>query len=183
VAYIAGLQYGLAATVIKGIDDFLQGPEILADGGQRVLGEVRELRKAYPETVKHDAAAIPGVPLRGETIERALPDPSQFRAVLAKRLLWQLTGRTAGSVAITAGDAQWWHVSRYRRAIVTDASQEGVRVRDLDRDQAVTLLRESAAACYRLARRGPAAAQQYRDALPQLSSRENWRRLFGAGTE
>jgi galactofuranosylgalactofuranosylrhamnosyl-N-acetylglucosaminyl-diphospho-decaprenol beta-1,5/1,6-galactofuranosyltransferase len=58
-----------------------------------------------------------------------------------------------------------------------------VRVRDLDRDQAVTLLRESAAACYRLARRGPAAAQQYREALPQLTSRENWRRLFGAGTE
>src|SRR5918997_1470728 len=183
VAYIAGLQYGLAATVIKGIDDFLQGPEILADGGQRVLGEVRELRKAYSETVKHDAAEVPGVPLRGETIERALPDPSQFRAVLAKRLLWQLTGRTAGSVAITAGDAQWWHVSRYRRAIVTDASQEGVRVRDLDRDQAVTLLRESAAACYRLARRGPAAAQQYREALPQLTSRENWRRLFGAEAE
>src|SRR3712207_9071780 len=55
VAYVAGLQYGLAATVIKGIDDFLAGPEILADGGQRVLGEVRELRKAHPETVRHDA--------------------------------------------------------------------------------------------------------------------------------
>jgi galactofuranosylgalactofuranosylrhamnosyl-N-acetylglucosaminyl-diphospho-decaprenol beta-1,5/1,6-galactofuranosyltransferase len=183
VAYVAGLQYGLAATVIKGIDDFLAGPEILTDGGQRVLGEVRELRKAHPETVRHDAAQVPGVPLRGEPIARALPDPSAFRAVLAKRLLWQLTGRTAGSVAITADDAQWWHVSRYRRAIVTDASQEGVRVRDLDRDRAAALLRESAAACYRLARQGPAAAQQYRDALPQLTSRENWRRLFGADAE
>jgi galactofuranosylgalactofuranosylrhamnosyl-N-acetylglucosaminyl-diphospho-decaprenol beta-1,5/1,6-galactofuranosyltransferase len=183
VAYVAGLQYGLAATVIKGIDDFLAGPEILTDGGQRVLGEVRELRKAHPETVRHDAAQVPGVPLRGESIARALPDPSAFRAVLAKRLLWQLTGRTAGSVAITADDAQWWHVSRYRRAIVTDASQEGVRVRDLDRDRAAALLRESAAACYRLARQGPAAAQQYRDALPQLTSRENWRRLFGADAE
>lgn len=180
VAYIAGLQYGLAATVIKGIDDFLAGPEVLADGGQRVLTEVRELRRNYPETVKHDPTSVPGVPLRGEKIRRAAPDPSAFKAVLAKRLLWQLAGRNAGSAAITSADAQWWHVARFRRAIVTDASQEGVRVRDYDRDRSVELLRESAAACLRLARRGPAAALQYRAALPQLTSRDNWRRLFGA---
>ncbi|MGY1743506.1 MULTISPECIES: glycosyltransferase [unclassified Blastococcus] len=183
VAYVTSMQYGLAATAIKGIEDFLAGPEILADGGQKALSEIRELRQSYPETVKHPASDVPGLPLRGESIERAAPHPSALKAVLAKRLLWQLTGRNAGAVSITLDDAQWWHVSRFRKAIVTDASQEGVRIREFDREQTIRLLKESAAACRRLAQEGPAAAQQYRDALPQLTSRQNWRRLFTGQAE
>ncbi|MGY1690049.1 glycosyltransferase [Geodermatophilus sp. SYSU D01105] len=182
-AFVAAMQYGLAATVIKGIDDFLAGPELLRDGGQKALSEVRELRKAYPETVRHSASDVPGMSLRGEHTERALPHPSMLKAVLAKRLLKQLTGRTTGAAAVTLEDSHWWHVSRFTKVVVTDASQEGVRIRQFDRDTGLRLLREGAAACYRLARQGPAVAARYREALPELTSRENWRRLFDGGTE
>jgi galactofuranosylgalactofuranosylrhamnosyl-N-acetylglucosaminyl-diphospho-decaprenol beta-1,5/1,6-galactofuranosyltransferase len=177
-AYVVAMQYGLTATVIKAIDDFLAGPEGLADGGQQVLGEIRELRKRYPETVKHTASNVPGVPLRGEAMRRADPHPSMLKAVLAKRLIWQLAGKNKGAASITLDDSQWWHVSLFSRAIVTDASEEGVRIREYDRETSLRLLREAAAVCYRLVRQGPAAAQAYRDAEPTLTSRENWRRLF-----
>ncbi|WP_104524839.1 glycosyltransferase [Blastococcus atacamensis] len=183
VAFVTSMQYGLAATAIKGIDDFLAGPEFLHDGGQRALSEVRELRKAFPETVIHSASDVPDLPLRGEDTERAAGHPSMLKAVLAKRLLWQLTGRNGGSVNVPLEDSHWWHVSRYTKAVVTDASQGGVRVRQFDKDTGVRLLKESFAACMRLAKEGPAAAAAYRQALPELTSRDNWRRLFDGGAE
>ncbi|TFV59586.1 glycosyltransferase family 2 protein [Geodermatophilus sp. DF01-2] len=183
VAFVTSMQYGLAATAIKGIDDFLAGPELLRDGGQRALAEVRQLRRDYPETVKHTASNVPGLSLRGVTTKRADPHPSMLKAVLAKRILWQLTGRNGGSAAVPLEDSQWWHVSRFSKVVVTDASQEGVRIREYDQRTGLRLLREGAAACYRLATQGPAAAAAYRAALPELTSRENWRRLFDGGAE
>jgi galactofuranosylgalactofuranosylrhamnosyl-N-acetylglucosaminyl-diphospho-decaprenol beta-1,5/1,6-galactofuranosyltransferase len=183
VAYVTAMQYGLAATAIKGIEDFLAGPELLRDGGKKALAEVRELRRAYPETVRYPASEVPGTTLRGEETVRAEPHPSMLKAVLAKRILWQLTGRTTGAANVSLDDSQWWHVSRFRKVVVTDASQEGVRVREFDRQTGVRLLREAAAVCLRLAKEGPAVAAAYRQALPELTSRENWRRLFDGGAE
>ncbi|WP_448617632.1 glycosyltransferase [Geodermatophilus sp. URMC 65] len=183
LAYVTAMQYGLAATAIKGIEDFLAGPELLRDGGKQALAEVRELRRAYPETVRHTASDVPGMSLRGEDTQRAAPHPSMLKAVLGKRILWQLTGRTAGAAAVPLEDAQWWHVSRFRKVVVTDASQEGVRIREFDKQRALQLVREGAAACMRLAKEGPAVAAAYRQALPELTSRENWRRLFDGGAE
>ena len=183
VAYVTAMQYGLAATAIKGIEDFLAGPELLRDGGKRALAEVRELRRAYPETVRYPASDVPGTTLRGEKTVRADPHPSMLKAVLAKRILWQLTGRTTGAANVSLDDSQWWHVSRFRKVVVTDASQEGVRIREFDRQTGLRLLREAAAVCVRLAKEGPAVAAAYRQALPELTSRENWRRLFDGGAE
>jgi galactofuranosylgalactofuranosylrhamnosyl-N-acetylglucosaminyl-diphospho-decaprenol beta-1,5/1,6-galactofuranosyltransferase len=114
---------------------------------------------------------------------RADPHPSMLKAVLAKRILWQLTGRTTGAANVSLDDSQWWHVSRFRKVVVTDASQEGVRIREFDRQTGLRLLREAAAVCVRLAKEGPAVAAAYRQALPELTSRENWRRLFDGGAE
>ncbi len=183
LAYVTAMQYGLTATAIKGIEDFLVGPGLLRDGGKQALAEVRELRRAYPETVRHTASDVPGMSLRGEDTQRAAPHPSMLKAVLGKRILWQLTGRTAGAATVPLEDAQWWHVSRFRKVVVTDASQEGVRVREFDRQTALQLVREGAAACLRLAKEGPAVAAAYRQALPELTSRENWRRLFEGEAE
>jgi galactofuranosylgalactofuranosylrhamnosyl-N-acetylglucosaminyl-diphospho-decaprenol beta-1,5/1,6-galactofuranosyltransferase len=183
LAYVTAMHYGLAATAIKGIDDFLRGPEFLRDGGKQALTEVRELRRAYPETVRHTASDVPGMPLRGEDTQRAAPHPSMLKAVLGKRILWQLTGRNAGAANVTLQDAQWWHVSRFRKVVVTDASQEGVRIREFDKQTGLRLIREAATACMRLAKEGPAVAAAYRQALPELTSRENWRRLFDGEAE
>jgi len=85
-------------------------------------------------------------------------------------------------VAISAADHWWWHISQYDSAIVTDASQQGVRVRRQDRKQMLALFRHGTAVCLRLVREGQGVRRRYIEARPRLTSRENWERLFRRGS-
>ena len=48
--YLVSMQYGLAATLIQAVDDFLDGPGVLRDGSAAAAAEIRRIRAAYPET-------------------------------------------------------------------------------------------------------------------------------------
>ena len=178
--YLVSMRYGLAATLIKAVEDFLAGPEMLADGGVEAVAAVRKLRAEYPETSRHPACRVPGMPAAGMVLAPAAAEPSRPGAVLAKRLLWQLLGRSRGAAAISARDSYWWHVSLFDTAVVTEPSQEGVRVRRRDRELLLSLGRRGLRVLARLAREGEATRRRYRAALPELTSRGNWERLFDA---
>ncbi len=92
---LIGMQYGLAATCIKAIEDFLAGPAGLRDGGQQAAQDVRALRAKYPDTVKHAAWDVPGVPGGDYSIIDAAPEPkpSMLNAVYLKRVIYTLLGR------------------------------------------------------------------------------------------
>ena len=179
VRYLLSMQYGLAATLLKAVEDFLVGPEILRDGGAAAVGEIRKLRAEYPETVRHRSTEVPDLK-PGELPQiPAGPPPRLKRAVLLKRLVHQLLGKHAHHQGtVSAEDATWWHVSLFDIAVVTDASQEGVRVRRYDREIMFRLGKEGAALLRRFIRDGGHAQEQYRHAMPQLTSRENWARLY-----
>jgi galactofuranosylgalactofuranosylrhamnosyl-N-acetylglucosaminyl-diphospho-decaprenol beta-1,5/1,6-galactofuranosyltransferase len=180
VRYLVSMQYGLAHTLIKAVDDFCAGPRVLEDGGVAAAAAVRAERAAYPETARHPASSVPGLRLGEAMIAPGPPPPSLTRMVLAKRILTQALGRTNPEpVSIAAFDASWYHVSRFDTVVVTDASQEGVRLRRRDNAAARALLVRGLRAINRLRRRAPALRAQYRDALPVLTGRENWARLFG----
>lgn len=175
---LVSMRYAEAATLIKAVEDFLRGPETLRDGGVQALREVRALRAGYPEAARHAASSVPGMPAAGRPMNVKGHRPSQESAVLAKRLLWQLRGRLEGTVSISADDADWWHVSRFRTAVVTDRSQEAVRLRSYDRDALVSLGRQALRTVQALRRDGLAAQASLRAAVPELTSREHWTRLF-----
>ncbi|MGH3516894.1 MAG: glycosyltransferase [Haloechinothrix sp.] len=180
VRYLLGMQYGLAATLIKAVGDFLEGPEILWDGGVSAMKEIRDLRSRYPETKRHPATDVPGIASNDIGIINAAPKPSKQRAVLLKRLLWRVLGRHAHALgAIPADEAHWWHVSLFRTAVVTDASQEGVRVRSYDRARMLELAKRGVTVINRLRKEGSGVRDQYQRAMPELTSRENWTRLYG----
>ncbi len=46
--YLVGMQYGLAATLLQAVEDFLRGPEIMADGSAAAASEIRRIRAQYP---------------------------------------------------------------------------------------------------------------------------------------
>jgi galactofuranosylgalactofuranosylrhamnosyl-N-acetylglucosaminyl-diphospho-decaprenol beta-1,5/1,6-galactofuranosyltransferase len=178
--YLVGMQYGLAATLIKAVEDFLEGPEILADGGVAAVGEIRELRAKYPETIRHPANNVPGLRPGQITEIPAGPPPAIEGMVLLKRIVYQLLGRGPNHVGtVRAGDARWWHVSLFDTAVVTDMSQEGVRVRHRDRAMMLRLARRGTAVLYRLIREGASVRDRYRTASPGLASRQSWARLYG----
>ena len=58
--HLVAMQYGLVETTLRGIEDFLAGPDVLRDGGIAALGAIRAARAEYPETVKHPAAYAAG---------------------------------------------------------------------------------------------------------------------------
>ncbi|MGY1986966.1 glycosyltransferase [Blastococcus sp. SYSU DS0669] len=176
--YLVSMRYGLAALMLRAVEDFLSGPDVLADGGAETVSVVRKLWSEHPETATHPASAVPGIPAAAMPKEVSAGDPSMVRAVLGKRILSQLLRRPRGTAAIAAGDAQWWHVARFDTAVVTDPSQSGVRVRSFDRDRMLELARQGAAVLWRLAREGERARDEYRRRLPELSSRDTWARLF-----
>jgi galactofuranosylgalactofuranosylrhamnosyl-N-acetylglucosaminyl-diphospho-decaprenol beta-1,5/1,6-galactofuranosyltransferase len=101
-----------------------------------------------------------------------------LRAVLVKRILWQLLGKSRGTASVPASDAEWWHVALYDTAVVTDPSQEGVRVRRFDRKLMLDMARRGGAVLRRFMSEGERARQQYRDQLPELTSRATWAKLF-----
>ena len=176
--YLVSMQYGLAATMLKSVEDFLRGPEFLHDGGAQAAADIRKLRALFPETIRHPGADVPGVDFGMAPLTVSPPPPSIKRLIFLKRLLWQFAGRTGGVVSIPAGEAHWWHVARFDKAVVTDASQEGVRVRTMDRDKLRGLAGQGLKVFTRFIREGTAVGEQYRRALPELTSRENWARLY-----
>ncbi|SDC75568.1 glycosyltransferase [Actinokineospora iranica] len=174
VRYLLSMQYGLALTVIKAAEDFLKGPAIFADGGAAAAAEIRKLRAEYPDTIMHSPAEVGQVPM-----VKAGPTPSWNRLVLLKRLVYLAMGKTVHDIAaVPAGDAAWWHVSQFDKVVVTDASQEGVRIRKRDREQVVTLAKRAAAVARLLVSETPRLRGEYRAAVPEVTSKDNWKRLY-----
>ncbi|HET8994378.1 MAG TPA: glycosyltransferase [Rhodococcus sp. (in: high G+C Gram-positive bacteria)] len=179
---IVSMQYGLAATFIKAAEDFLAGPDFLYDGGQTVLKELRELRDRYPETKPLPASQVgkesdPHTQMKVWEFE---PDKKREGLVLVKRAVQQFRGKVdRRQVTVPAHFANWWHVSLFDTAVVTDASQNAVRVRRRDKDTAVDLAKHAAKVCWRLRKEAPQMKKVWHDAMPKLTSRENWARLYG----
>lgn len=177
--YLLSMQYGLAFTMIKAVEDFLEGPEFLHDGGQSAAASIRRERNRYPETVRHPASAVPGLRAADMSIVVAEPAPSLKRVILVKRAIAQALGRTRSqAVSVPASEAHWWHVSQYDEVVVTDASQEGVRRRRRNPAVARELLVRGLKACRRLRVEAPQQQARYRAAMPELTSRANWARLY-----
>ena len=175
---IVGLQYGLAHTQLRAIEGFLEGPAGLADGGQKALAAINQERKRFPETVTRPASELPGrLPIR-----RVAPSPKPglwTDLVLAKRAVMQARNHLErGPVAISYEDAQWWHVGRFDHVFVTDASQGGVRERRFDSEKAAEMSGRLAGVMKRFLAEAPSVAEAFAREFPQLTSRENWARLY-----
>jgi galactofuranosylgalactofuranosylrhamnosyl-N-acetylglucosaminyl-diphospho-decaprenol beta-1,5/1,6-galactofuranosyltransferase len=178
--YLLTMQYGLAATIIKAVEDFQRGPGFLHDGGSGAAKEIFAVRREYPDTVMHKASEIPGLKSGTIPLIQAGPKPTRHRLVMAKRLAYLALGRTVHPVgAVSKEDSHWWHVSQFATAVVTDGSQEGVRLRKRDRETTVRLAKQTVKALRGLVSDMPRLREEYRAAVPELTSRANWRRLYG----
>ncbi|WP_219416612.1 glycosyltransferase [Pseudonocardia nigra] len=180
--YLVAMHYGLSATLLQAVEDFLDGPEVLQDGSAAAAAEIRRIRAAYPETVVHPMSELPTAigDFREAQVVRAANPPGNERLTWLKRAVYHAAGRSVHrSGFIPAGDAHWWHVSTFERAIVADMSEQGYRVRTRDRERAVELAKRGVRTFRRFVTEGPAVAQRYRAEMGRLTSRANWARLYG----
>ncbi|MDT7615580.1 MAG: galactofuranosylgalactofuranosylrhamnosyl-N-acetylglucosaminyl-diphospho-decaprenol [Pseudonocardiales bacterium] len=177
--YLIAMHYGLTATLLQAVEDFLDGPEILDDGSVAAAAEIRRIRAAYPETIVHPMSEMSD-DFRDLQIVRAANEPGNLWLTFAKRAAYHVLGRAPhGTGTVAAGDAHWWHVSLFDRAVVTDMGETGVRIRQRDPERVKALAKRGLVAMRRLRSEGPAVAQRYRDDMGRLTSRANWARLYG----
>ncbi|ALE75429.1 glycosyl transferase [Pseudonocardia sp. EC080610-09] len=176
--YLVAMQYGLAATLLTAVEDFLEGPAVLDDGSAAAAARIRRIRAAYPET-----AAVPiadaGLDPRESVVHLAGHKPSKMVRTWLKRVVLQATGRVPfRSGMVPAGEAHWWHVALFERAIVTDMAETGVRIRTRDRERLRELATRAVHTVRRLYTEGPDAARTWKAAEPRLTARETWTRLY-----
>jgi galactofuranosylgalactofuranosylrhamnosyl-N-acetylglucosaminyl-diphospho-decaprenol beta-1,5/1,6-galactofuranosyltransferase len=177
--YLISMQYGLSATLLQAMEDFLEGPEILRDGSAGAAAEIRRIRARYAETAMHPVSDIVD-DFRELQVVRAANPPGHERLTWLKRAAYLLTNRSVHrSGFVPAGDAHWWHVSTFEHAVVTDMSEQGIRVRTRDKAVALQLAKRAARTFRRFLAEGPTAARLYRNEMGRLTSRANWARLYG----
>jgi len=175
---ILSLQYGLAATTLLAIEGFLAGPESVANGSAEVLGAIREERSKFADTVRHLPEEMVETGLFALPAIHAGKPPRHARFAQLRLSLRQILGMNRLVGKIASAENHWYHTSQFNTAIVTDAALDTFRIRVFDRKIAGQLVRRSIRALQRLNRHGARAAAAWRSALPELSSRESWSRVF-----
>jgi galactofuranosylgalactofuranosylrhamnosyl-N-acetylglucosaminyl-diphospho-decaprenol beta-1,5/1,6-galactofuranosyltransferase len=184
---LLSMEYSTVALEIKALEDFMAGPERLFDILATALPEVQQLRKKYTDAqFQPSAGDYPAPSFDVARTERMLHPPAS-RAKIAlragKAVLHNLRkpDPKAGErpqVNIPARGARWFLLGNLDSATVSNADGSGVAFRRRD----PKLFRELAAKSLRTHRKLAAEwsrlVEQYRAALPELSSVEAWRKYF-----
>jgi galactofuranosylgalactofuranosylrhamnosyl-N-acetylglucosaminyl-diphospho-decaprenol beta-1,5/1,6-galactofuranosyltransferase len=79
---------------------------------------------------------------------------------------------------VPALNARWFLLGNLDSATVSTADGTGVAFYKRDPDQFRTLMARAVRNYRRLGREWPRLRKQYRDALPELTSTEQWRKAF-----
>ncbi|OBF30021.1 glycosyltransferase [Mycobacterium sp. ACS4331] len=182
------LEYSTVAIQNRAIEDFLAGPEHIFSILESALPEVHRMRKEYP-----DAVVLPGA--------TSLPAPSGRRAVhkpptslptigvrLARGVAHQLRRENRAhhvrpELNIATQDARWFLLCKVDGVTVTTADGRGVVYRQRDRAKMFELLRASLRQHAKLARKYDTMRRVYREALPELTSRQRWESVLLESTD
>lgn len=182
------LEYSTVAIQNQAIDDFLAGPEHIASILESALPDVRKMRQQFP-----DAVVLPTA--------TSLPSPSGRRKVhkppvslpaiglrLSRGVIHQLKKENPEhhvrpELNVATQDARWFLLCRVDGVTVTTADGRGVVYRQRDRAKMFGLLRASARRHLQLMRNFNKMRKTYRNALPTLTSKEQWENILGIGKD
>ncbi len=184
------MQYSTELVRLLAQEDLLRGPEVLHEEIGTKLPQVRAILAEHTDAAgKADPEDFPEVnegrpPNKGRpiTAPRRVLLPLWMVKSLAKQTLKPVReeSRKGPQGLIPAQDAQWWTLSAYDSALVSNA--EGSKMFWYKRDPKLvrSLLARGAAAHMELTRRWPELQRRYREAAAELASFEAWERTFAA---
>ncbi|TQM67226.1 galactofuranosylgalactofuranosylrhamnosyl-N-acetylglucosaminyl-diphospho-decaprenol beta-1,5/1,6-galactofuranosyltransferase [Actinomadura hallensis] len=190
IKHALAMQYSTAELMLLAIEDALKGPEDLHPSIVTKMSELRELRAGFVDAqAKPDLDDFPTVrrrkpPRKGRDV--AAP-PKNRRAMFQTAILGAMRQvkpvgsfpKTYPEAVVPHVDQTWWLLTKYNSALVSSA--DGTKVSWYQRDprRFWSLIRRASALHARLGKDWPALSRRYRDALPQLTSREEWLETFG----
>jgi len=183
------LQYSPAEMILQAVEDLLEGPEHMHRDIPTKIAELRAFRAGFDDSrYAGDLQSYP--PVHGKPPRRgrmpAPPQTTKAAAKVAARLLpRQLAKMPDGAkrhpqAALPHADQQWWRLAQYDSVLVSAADGSSAAWLRRDPDRFRSLLRRSSVLHARLYRDWAALRDTYRNALPDLTSPEEWRKTFEA---
>ncbi|MGH3979048.1 MAG: glycosyltransferase, partial [Pseudonocardiaceae bacterium] len=185
--HLMAMEYSTVALHHKAIEDFLAGPDHLFGSLREALPAVRELRAGYDDAqILRSAKQFPSPSFDPVRVERLL-QPPVHPVVIAKRALSTIghhlrapdpDARNRPQINVPARNARWFLLGSLDSATVSNADGSGVAFRRRDPAQFRQLLARTVALYRRLVAEWAGISRVYRDAVPELTSVEAWRRAF-----
>ena len=181
------MEYSTMAIQIEAMRDFLAGPDQLFDILESSLPRIAKLRSNYSDAVIIDSAdqlpaptGAPGVPTQniGGRLAKIKKIPWAVKGL--KHLLSKEDPRhhEAPQLNLTPEEARWFTLSRVDSATVSTAGGTGVAFRKRDRDLARDLVEQTRELLSEIEENFDDMRSVYLQALPELTSRESWRKIF-----
>ncbi len=188
IAHLVSMQYSTVEIRHLALRDVLAGPEGLHALLPTRLGEVNAHRKQFSDAQLHgDREAFPEV--RRKKPPRKGRDTVEVPGRVAQLLTAGLSpirhlrktrelSQEFPEVEIRAVDAKWYRLASYDSAVVSMNDGTSAALYQRDPVKFRELVKETAELHQRLAREWPQLAEQYRAALPQVTSLEAWDETF-----
>ena len=187
VRRLLSMEYSTAALEMKALEDFMAGPDRLFEQLSTGLPEVQKVRKQYTDAQFLPSAREFPPPsfdmVKAEEMLRPPVHPAKIAMRAGKALVHNLRAPepTAGDrpqVNIAANSALWFLLGNLDSATVSNADGSGVAFRRRDPKVFRELGRRAVHNYRQLIADWPKLVEQYRAALPELTSVESWRKVF-----
>ncbi|RKT71370.1 galactofuranosylgalactofuranosylrhamnosyl-N-acetylglucosaminyl-diphospho-decaprenol beta-1,5/1,6-galactofuranosyltransferase [Saccharothrix variisporea] len=185
--HLLSMEYSTVAVQQKALEDFMAGPSRLFDSLRTALPEIQALRRTYPDAqVLPSAREFPPPTfdmVRAEAMLKPPTNPATIAAEAAKALVHNLRAPEASTtqrpqINVPATNARWFLLGNLDSATVSNADGSGVAFRKRDPKEFRKLMARAVRNYRRLGQEWPRLKQVYRDALPELTSVESWRKVF-----
>ncbi|MBP1327130.1 galactofuranosylgalactofuranosylrhamnosyl-N-acetylglucosaminyl-diphospho-decaprenol beta-1,5/1,6-galactofuranosyltransferase [Leucobacter exalbidus] len=187
---LLNMQYYATELAVEGMRSVLRGPHELHKSISKDMPAARARAADYPETRvykphdEHTPVAIGGRAL--PSLEESLESPKGLRlALFTLRMVPKHWRRASAEAEMRAPeleyakrDAAWWQIPHHSSVIVGAADGSGKMWYRHDRVKFRRLLRESRALSRRIEKNWDRLAAEYRAALPQITSVEEWKKTF-----
>ncbi len=181
------MQYYAGRLVLDGISDALEGPEGLHDQIVTAAAQARGKKSDFQEArVTKDLASLPPVRTEKPRRRREAKPPATpalipwTLATVARQVLVQPRelSREHPETVVAHMDNKWYWMPRFDSALVTSADGAGASIYQRDPSQVRQLTAESLRIHAELFRRWESLAKRYQQALPSITSPEEWAKTF-----
>lgn len=177
LVHLLTFRYYSSALILKGINDFLKGPQILQGPPQTLHASLNQYRERYPAYVTSRGQVVHKQPAN-----RPAPrSRGSFIRLLVTLLLHQLIAPTrAAPIRLLPVEQFTWPMMRGVEHVAVETWWD----RDLptfrrSREDFRSIIGECVRTAWRLFRRGPESAASWRTGFPGLVSVQAWKRYLG----
>ncbi|MDP5227232.1 MULTISPECIES: glycosyltransferase [Arthrobacter] len=190
VKHIVSMQYATVEGRQWALDDVLGGPDGIAPLLSTKLPQIREMMAGHEDSViKGDPEAFPAPRMAKHPVLSGKPNMITLLPWTARTVFRQLfvpvtdMSKEYPQTKIAHQDNKWWTVSQYDSAVVSNAEGTGASWYRRNPAQVRNYLAASARRHGELVSKWKSLRDEYRAALPGMTSMESWKAIFDEFTE